>query len=131
MLKKTVAIARPFYEKSDMEILPGDIKFLYLDVLQRQALMAIRSPLTNEWIEFEISDKASLDTFLSRDYSQVIEYYLMMKGILERARDFRPFNHTITALCDEESLMFGVKAPPRKTYTPRRRQFDTLGNGVY
>jgi hypothetical protein len=113
-----------------MNILPGDVKFIIYDEARREQAYAIKSPLTHSWMEFRVSPpfRASEKFFTSRFYTEsegnaVTEYYILMRELLPRFRDFQALNHDVTALCEEEARIFGVKAPPR---TSRKRRIHSV-----
>jgi hypothetical protein len=81
----------------------------------------LKSPLTNEWSEFEVSEQwiaAEAGGELLPYPEQIrplLDYYLAMRDVLNCARTYQPLNHDLTALDPEESRIFGVVGVPRKT----------------
>lgn len=125
-MPRKVAIEKLLSAEFSMEILPGDIKFLGKDAVTNDRVYSIKSPLTNEWMPFRVTENACYGGMrLSWNAHIVTEYYFSMRRLLQVSRSIQPMNHDVTALCQEEAQLFGVKAPesPRK-----RRKYDTLGN---
>lgn len=87
-----------------MTVLETDIKFL------GKGHFAIKSPLTNKWIQFLISEHALRAKVPPEAIHPIFKYYCEMRWLLLNARAFRPMNGDITAFDAEEAFMFGVKS---------------------
>ncbi len=111
--------------KSAKQVVPeSDIKFLYAKPFEQTIkIYAIRSPLTNTWVGFEVSDRMLLEKCIPREAHELTEYYCGMRETLEDARDLQVFNHDIKALTQEESRIFGVCPYPSPAPNRMRRSF--------
>ncbi len=100
--------------KSTRVLIPhGDIKYLYEDTRDRSKSYAIKSPLTNEWMEFTVKHILVSQGVLPEIASQISDYYAEMKTTMEHARIYQPLKGDLTAFDDEEARIFGVKGPER------------------
>ena len=93
-----------------MLIPQGDICFVRDNLLTHGKVYAIRSPVTQEWMQFEISIQAfSCMRELNLGHSDILAYYQEQKILMAVARRFQPFRDDMLALCDDEAKKFHAR----------------------
>ena len=92
----------------------GNIKFLHHAPSARPGYrtFALRSPLTHEWMLFEIASNLVAAQCLPADIEAHVAYYQEMTYLLKHARDIQPLKE-LRALNHEESQIFGVREPDK------------------
>jgi len=92
-----------------MLIAHGDIHFI------RRAgpkiYFALRSPLTNEWSNFEALEKEIVENNFSGKIQDFVTYYQDLQHIVKNARNYHALNYELTALDEEEIRIFGLRRP--------------------
>lgn len=91
----------------------GDIKSLpetYEDKALRRKRFLLRSPLTNEWSEFEVTDKHLAANCFPNDVLRFVSYYEDILKIQDLYRDLQPMKDDLRAMDDEEARTFGLRS---------------------
>jgi len=89
----------------------GDITFQHR--VGKQIFFALKSPLTNEWTEFQATEEELASNNPPANVAAFVEYYQDLRWIMEKARTYQPLNKDLTPLDPEEARTFGIKWPKR------------------
>ena len=103
-----VAFRRRACDSWHVTIVSTDIKFICNDLTTHEAVFAVKSPLTNQWMSFRVTHKL-LRAAEAPEYLQpILSYYTQMRMLLDNARAFQPLNHDLHPLTKEEKHLFCV-----------------------
>lgn len=108
---KCVAFPMKVRQGSKVLIPQGDVKYLFDESKTQIKKYAIRSPLTHEWMEFDVPVDYIAAGCFPKECNDLIDYYESMTCILELGRDVQPMKNDLTPWDDEECKLFGLRDP--------------------
>ncbi len=99
--------------KSAKVLVPiSDIKFLHKT--NKDQTFGIRSPLTNEWHTFNISNEFVQANCVPQDVQDFVDYYEDTRTLLEHCRSHTDLCKDLQCLDEEEARIFGLRSPALK-----------------
>lgn len=107
--RKIVAYMDLLRSSSPMPIPASDMRWVGLiSSPNRTRTFGVKSPLTNNWIDFEVDDRVYHAKLPGIESGPVIDYYHSLRRIVDVARGIEVFKNELKAYDENEARIFGA-----------------------
>lgn len=123
--RRYVAYVERLRSSSPVQIPATDFRWVGLiSSPNRTRTFGVKSPLTNNWIDFDVPDQFFHAKMPTMESGEAIDFYKSTLRIVNVARDYAVFKDELQALSDDEARIFGAIRP---TSLGRKRDSRRFG----